>query len=274
VSGAFPAALTAADRWSPWSLVPRDGHLAKIPLIPKNKPWRSFEWAWDHSSDTRRRLGFQLGDSWCGVDLDKCRDAESGMVLPQAAVIVATFAGAYISPSVSGTGIHVIGRGPADLTGGEVIFREAQAPQVILHNSSWWFAMVPGAFGDPTRDITEPLLALRARSPKASSPAPRAAGHEERGFPRAKDMSDDELLTEILASGQGVLFAHLFRAEWRELGRYQSQSEADLALVKILAWWTNYDGARVDRLFRQSGLMRPKWNRGDYRVRTFAKAGC
>ncbi|MFQ7644172.1 hypothetical protein, partial [Ruthenibacterium lactatiformans] len=40
-----------------------------------------------------------------------------------------------------------------------------------------------------------------------------------------------------------------------------SHSEADIALCNALAWWTNCDAARVDRLFRQSGLMREKWDR-------------
>src|SRR5439155_6898238 len=39
-----------------------------------------------------------------------------------------------------------------------------------------------------------------------------------------------------------------------------------------LAFWTRRDAARMDRLFRQSGLMRPKWLRDDYRTRTIETA--
>ena len=47
----------------------------------------------------------------------------------------------------------------------------------------------------------------------------------------------------------------------RGLAGYKSHSEADIALCNALAWWTNGDAERVDRLFRQSGLMRQKWDR-------------
>ena len=33
-----------------------------------------------------------------------------------------------------------------------------------------------------------------------------------------------------------------------------------MALCSILAFWTNFDQIRIDKLFRQSGLMRKKWD--------------
>ena len=54
------------------------------------------------------------------------------------------------------------------------------------------------------------------------------------------------------------------------------ESRADLALCSYLAFWTNNDTARMDALFRQSGLMRRKWDekRGaqTYGQMTIAKA--
>ncbi len=52
-------------------------------------------------------------------------------------------------------------------------------------------------------------------------------------------------------------FAGLWAGDW---SGYDSQSSADLALANLLTWWTNHDAARADRLFRSSGLMRPKWD--------------
>ena len=40
-----------------------------------------------------------------------------------------------------------------------------------------------------------------------------------------------------------------------------SQSEADLSLCNMLAFWCRRDTERMDRIFRQSGLMREKWDR-------------
>ena len=47
-----------------------------------------------------------------------------------------------------------------------------------------------------------------------------------------------------------------FDALWSgDTSRYASQSEADLALCSMLAYWTGNDRAWIDRLFRQSELM-------------------
>jgi putative DNA primase/helicase len=50
------------------------------------------------------------------------------------------------------------------------------------------------------------------------------------------------------------------------------ESRADLALCCVLARQTGNDPARIDALFRQSGLYRDKWERPDYRDRTIALA--
>jgi putative DNA primase/helicase len=57
---------------------------------------------------------------------------------------------------------------------------------------------------------------------------------------------------------------------------YGSRSEADLALCVVLAFWTQRDAARMDRLFRGSALRRDKWDepRGTqtYGAKTIAAA--
>ena len=45
-----------------------------------------------------------------------------------------------------------------------------------------------------------------------------------------------------------------------DISAYASHSEADIALVAHLAYWTNGDAWRIDSLFRQSVFMRDKWN--------------
>jgi predicted RNase H-like nuclease (RuvC/YqgF family) len=45
---------------------------------------------------------------------------------------------------------------------------------------------------------------------------------------------------------------------------YDSQSEADMALCCLLAFWTGGDRTRMEQLFRQSGLHREKWDEVHY----------
>lgn len=49
-------------------------------------------------------------------------------------------------------------------------------------------------------------------------------------------------------------------------------SGADLALCNALAFYTGRDADRMGRLFKQSKLYRPKWDRADYSKRTIDKA--
>lgn len=49
-------------------------------------------------------------------------------------------------------------------------------------------------------------------------------------------------------------------------------SSADQALCNKLAFWLGRDEARIDRVFRRSGLYRTKWLRDDYRQRTIDRA--
>jgi hypothetical protein len=64
-----------------------------------------------------------------------------------------------------------------------------------------------------------------------------------------------------------------FRRLWNgDISGYPSQSEADSALVMKLLFFTGKDSQRTDALFRQSGLMREKWERQDYRQRTIEHA--
>lgn len=54
---------------------------------------------------------------------------------------------------------------------------------------------------------------------------------------------------------------------------YESESEAELALLRHLAYWTHRDPARMEALFKRSGLSkRPKWGRPSYREPTLRAA--
>lgn len=65
-----------------------------------------------------------------------------------------------------------------------------------------------------------------------------------------------------------------------DFSAYASQSEADMAFCNMLAFWCGCDTDKMDSIFRQSGLMRDKWDRKQsgttYGIITLQKAvsGC
>ena len=78
--------------------------------------------------------------------------------------------------------------------------------------------------------------------------------------------TDDQVLEKLLheTSSKGrALFSG-------DTSGYGSHSDADLALVSKLYFYTQ-DPDQIDAIFRRSGLYREKWNRHDYRRRTYMK---
>jgi DNA-binding transcriptional regulator GbsR (MarR family) len=71
------------------------------------------------------------------------------------------------------------------------------------------------------------------------------------------DVDDAELLRRMAASRNGARLSDL------HAGRFtgNDHSAADLAYCNALAFWTGRDAVRMDRIFRASGLMRPKWDK-------------
>ena len=87
-------------------------------------------------------------------------------------------------------------------------------------------------------------------------------------------LTDSELWQRIFSSQHGREIFELYRGNISAYG--EDHSRADLALCSHLAYWTNCDEAQIDRMFRDSGLMRPKWDERHgaqtYGAMTIAKA--
>lgn len=69
---------------------------------------------------------------------------------------------------------------------------------------------------------------------------------------------DAELIQKATAARNGAKLRRLWAGDTS--GHGKDDSAADLALCDLLAFWTGPDPTRIDSLFRQSGLMRRKWD--------------
>jgi len=214
---------------------------------------------------------FTADDPLCGVDLDASLDAD-GDPLPWAADIVSRFGDTYQARSVSGYGLHILCR--AALPGKGKNFFVPNAPagatgkraQIGVFDRGRFFALTGEIYRHSPLDLAdhqqtiEWLLDLTQRRPR------RSARSQQEG-----NLSDSEIIERAHQAKNGSKFAQLWTGGWESL--YGSQSEADLALCCILAFWCGPNPARIDALFRQSGLARDKWlEREDYRERTIQAA--
>jgi hypothetical protein len=99
----------------------------------------------------------------------------------------------------------------------------------------------------------------------------RATGRPTSTTPRPVDAKDEDIILLASHAANGAKFRKLY--EQGDLSNHADDaSRADMALVGMLAFYAGPDPDRLDRLFRNSALMRDKWERDDYRTRTIEKA--
>jgi|SRR5215210_1241548 len=121
----IPEELRQRPQWVVWKLEKRigDDKPTKIPYIAGGvvrasstdlMTWRTFEEALQ-ALETGRYDGvgfvFCSGDPFVGIDLDHCRNAETGKIKEWAQEIIDSVVDKYVEVSPSGTGVHIITRG-------------------------------------------------------------------------------------------------------------------------------------------------------------------
>lgn len=267
----IPDELRNRDQWICWRAEQRGEKLTKIPRSPHGGPgdstdpatWGSFFQA----TEVRDQHGydgigyvFSADDPYCGIDLDGVRDSETGGLEPWAEKIVAAL-DSFTEVSPSGTGIHVYMKGSLPAGG-------RRRGQIEMYSRGRFFTVS----GEHLRGSP---LTIEERGPQLALLHRKVFGereHSENGHRESDSgngLSDQETISKAMRSRRGEDFSRLWSGAFNGHG---SHSEADLALCSMLAFWTGGDEARIDALFRQSGLMRPKWDRMDYRERTISAA--
>jgi primase-polymerase (primpol)-like protein len=266
---AIPAPLAEREQWVCWKPIDRGGKATKVPINVHNSKladssdpatWATLEEAVPYARRHACGVGFVFADDdpFAGVDLDACLDPDTGRLADWAA-FVAWHLDSYTEVSPSGRGIKIIVKG--NLPPG----RRGWGGNG-LYDRCRFFTITGQLCGDyppEPQERGDDLVALHALLFPARQPI--VTGARQPGM--AVALTDDEVIQRAERSANG----HKFRALWSgDSSGYSSQSEADAALVGLLRFWVGDDEDRIDRLFRQSGLAREKWDRADYRRRTLA----
>lgn len=262
----LPMELLNLTTWVPWTARPRPGGgIGKVPALPLSgqlRPvdGRSVRLSLEEAQAVAKRhsapgLGVVLGaaSGLCALDLDGPLGAAAEALLAQVP--------GYAELSPSGRGVHLwlagsparncrrpgvelIGRGLVTVTGARLRGR-------------------PRALGD--LQFTRPLLGDLNQEPPARAPEPA------RPF-TAPALADADVLRRLLQARNGTRAQQLMNGEG---SGYPSSSEADLALARMLRFYTR-DLPQLERLMRHSNLCRPKWGRegapGSYLTRTIRRA--
>src|SRR5687767_4531215 len=93
--------------------------------------------------------------------------------------------------------------------------------------------------------------------------------HPARTNGHHSELTDEEVISLARSARNTAKFEALWEGD---TSGYTSHSEADQALISLLAFYTQ-DERQLDGLYRQSALCREKWiERPDYRQRTIQRA--
>jgi putative DNA primase/helicase len=268
----IPSELRQRRQWVAWRVemrpdrtgapratkVPVDARTGRNASATNPATWTDFNRTVDYAQRHDAGIGyvFAADDPYSGVDLDKCRDPQSGAITAWTHGVIQLL-DSYTEVSPSATGVKIFIRAKLVEAAGR------RRGPVELYSSSRFFTVTGQRLSDSPRAIQDRQAQLDALVQRLFPPPPPVQPRRS-GTAIADDV---ELIERAMRARNGDRFARLWRGDWG--GRYASQSEADAALCAHLAYWTDGDAARVDALFRQSGLCRSKWtDRDDYRERT------
>lgn len=280
IYNAVPHAMTGRSQWLCYQAVQNNGRVTKPPHsartgaqcdahAPAN--WHTFAKACEGVQRFGfSGIGFMPGDGIVALDLDKCRDRETGVLDRWASEIIEKIPG-YWEVSPSGTGLHGF-----FLWHGDPLSSRRKDGLEFYFGKGGNFVTVTGRrldlATDDLTDATQTLTTLYQETFPVED-----AERQERPEPSASalELSDTDLLAKArnVANGKGEAFAALFdRGDVSAYGG--DHSRADMALAGYLAFWTGRDAQQMERLFSASALaLRPKWReRADYRQNTLQRA--
>lgn len=282
---AIPQELKGYKNWVCWQAYPdpkSHSGISKKPVNPKtgglaqsNNPdtWSDFETAVRESAKYSG-IGFMFSNSpFFGVDLDDMPNDIQDYQNGGADNIISEFVNtlqSYTEFSQSKTGVHIICKGT--LPEGRRKAKNDSGGFEMYENGR--FFVVTGNYCSEygyINDCTESVKPLHSKYlGKAAEPKPNKNITVNLN-------SVDDIVRAACSAKNGSLFKALYSGDF---SAYSSQSEADMAFCNMLAFWCGCDAEKMDAIFRQSGLMRDKWDRKQsgttYGVITLQKAisGC
>lgn len=213
---------------------------------------------------------FSADDPYTGVDLDNCCPTP-GELEPWAAEIVELL-GSYAEFSPSGTGVHIIVRGTKPDKKCKKVGYGGEGRDVEVYSAGRFFCTTGERLPDADTEIRERTAELATLWVRLFPPPPEKPGRKQSQTPAGdpSTIADQDLLSMASNAKNGDKFLRLWTGDTS--GYDGDESDADMALCCMLAFWTDRDPQRIDRLFRQSGLFRAKWDREDYAQRTIEAA--
>lgn len=267
----IPAELTRLNQWCVWREEITDtGRPTKVPYNPVSfQPvsstdpltWVSFDQALAGMGNGGwNGLGFVLSDAdpYLFVDLDdpyaidpktgQPKHADPSAIVKLQGEVFQRFQGTYAELSPSGKGLHIIARG--------AVPSGRRRHGVEIYSNARFMTMTGNVYA------ANPIIDMQ---PAATWLFNEMGGETKTVHFRGEFVDkepDNVVIQKILNAANGDKVRDLVSGNWQI--HYPSQSEADFALIDIIAYYTQ-SRFQITRLFRQSALgQREKAQRDAY----------
>lgn len=267
----IPRALREHNAWCCWNYETRDGKPTKVPYNPltgnrgdssDRSTFGTFEQAcFSKEMNGFDGIGIGIFDGLCAIDIDHC--IEEGVFTDMANKVFETM-NSYAEFSPSGDGLHIYFKAPGLQYDKAKYYIKHNGLEVYCSGVTSRFLTVTGngihnaginSRGEELQHILD--LFMRREVPKNRNlrtvytpPALQVR------------LPDAGVIQRAISAKNGDLFKRLMAGDTAGYDEQDGgQNGADIALCNILAFWCNKDAAQMDRIFRTSALMRPKWDR-------------
>ncbi|PGE64174.1 DNA primase [Bacillus wiedmannii] len=260
----IPAELKNCPQWVLWRKEKRDGKPTKVPYqvggrkaqTDNRNTWSSFQEVMEvYQQGGYNGIGFVFSkdDPFVGVDVDKC--VVDGN-LSELAQEIMNIVPSYTEYSPSGNGIHIIVKGKLPLRGPGT-GKKVPSIGLEVYRHSRYFTFTGASINDNSvEESTENLKILFQKYIEKKVPAaPKTPSVSRESY--ISNLSNSELWERMFNSKNGRAIRELFCGMLIN----SDHSSTDMALANHLAFWADKDAVKMDSMFRESALIRDKWDK-------------
>ncbi|HDR7391248.1 TPA: DNA primase [Bacillus toyonensis] len=261
----IPTELKNTPHWILWRSEVRNGKKTKVPyqingeMAQSNnkRSWSTFPTIikfYEQGGYDGIGFMFSKDDPFVGIDIDHC--IQEG-ALTDLAEDVIEILNSYTEYSPSGDGIHIIAKGTLPLKGPGTGRKNVDLGLEVYRHGRYFTFTGECLEQKNVEDRTEELKVLFNKYLK-EKPKPEKK-QSTTSFEREDitSLSNAELWERMFDSKSGAAIKDLFQGMLIN----GDHSSTDMALCNHLAFWTDKDAAKMDSMFRDSSLLREKWDK-------------
>lgn len=261
----IPTELKNTPNWVLWKAEVRNSKSTKVPFringsmaqSNNSNTWSTFEEVLEvYQRGGYNGIGFMFSkdDPFVGIDLDHC--LQEGKFTDLAKDIM-NIVPSYTEYSPSGQGIHIIAKGKLPLRGPGTGKKNPSIGLEIYRHGRYFTFTGNSINNHPVEESTEKLKVIFQKYiEKKELPTAQKTPYVSKKS-NISNLSNSELWKRMFDSKNGGAIRDLFCGVLIN----GDHSSTDMALANHLAFWTDKDAAKMDSMFRESALMRDKWDK-------------